>query len=1046
MTLKYHISAFHSATLAALFGIVALTGNTVSASQQAQVAVGGSDDLLKLMRGGFDVTALVGDSAVVILPDETEFQRLQATGLPFSITQDNLEAYLARRLAPGRDDMGGYMTFSEIVERMNALHDDYPDIVGEPVSIGETLGERDLWAMRVSDNPDEDEDEPEVLYTALTHCREVITAEVLFGVMERLTENYDIDTSLTELVNTRQLWFIPCLNPDGYAYNEQIAPNGGGLWRKNRRNNGDGTYGVDLNRNFGYEWGYDNIGSSPDPARETYRGPEAFSELETQAVRDFVNNHNIVTALNFHSYSNLCLYPWGYDYIQAPDRSLLTSLAMKMTSENNYTYGTGWEAIYITNGESDDWLYGSDEHNRIMALTIELGTLIDNFWPPLERVEPLVEENILPCLTIAAFADNPARALRPPTPTEVAAYLTEDGYPQVSWSVGDDNDNPAVGFKVQRFIPDQSFFDDAPEGQELWDLTNFNFSDANPHSGSYSYQVRTTEDVATLALREEIAAPDTFFAWLNYNLYPLKHYLALEISTDGFGWTPLSGRDTSDLVINDHNLGPGATGNSEGWVRSWWTTGDYAGDMVRLRFRYYRLDVHRNGELCFIDDIGPFPGYAQREIVADELEDTLWTDPNGDDDDRLYQVRSQDAEGDFSFWSTPVPVGGQLATITYFVDEGWNQIGFPIAPRHRALYSVFVRWIENGTLSVIKDGAGRLFLPDRELDELDEWNPLAGYLIKMTAADSLAILGEPADPGTPIELIEGWNLVAYLPLNPLPDNVALETISDNLTLVKNGAGDFWAPNYLFDNLNELELNQGYWVLMSAPDTLIYPQEGLIQSRTVQLRSTAGEKGSLICQDNQSLVFLIDSEWDEGELVLWDDDGFAVGRCRVDGANIAGGQLIAGMAALGAPPGGAGYTEGESLKVEWQSPTGISMPLSLIAERGSLVYKTNGFSVFRAKPALLADVPGEYPALAAYPNPFNSATHIVFNLAEGGHTRLAIRDVSGRMVEQLINGQLGAGGHRIRWTADRLPSGIYFARLTQSGAVAIQRTIKLLVIQ
>ena len=109
-------------------------------------------------------------------------------------------------------------------------------------------------------------------------------------------------------------------------YNRSTNPSGGGMWRKNRRNNGDGTYGVDLNRNFGFAWGYDNLGSSPTPGSETYRGPSAFSEPESQAVRDLALLKNYKTHFNLHSYQNAFLYPWGsvsYTHLTLPTSDLV---------------------------------------------------------------------------------------------------------------------------------------------------------------------------------------------------------------------------------------------------------------------------------------------------------------------------------------------------------------------------------------------------------------------------------------------------------------------------------------------------------------------------------------------------------------------------------------------------------------------------------------------------------------------------------------------------------------------------------------------------
>src|SRR5690606_9786063 len=116
------------------------------------------------------------------------------------------------------------------------------------------------------------------------------------------------------LVDNTEMYFIPCINPDGYIYNETTDPFGGGLWRKNRWKGDDGmVYGVDLNRNYGYEWGADNSGSSPQPNGQTFRGTGPFSEPETQAVKFFCDSHQFRIALNYHTYGNLLIHPWGYN-------------------------------------------------------------------------------------------------------------------------------------------------------------------------------------------------------------------------------------------------------------------------------------------------------------------------------------------------------------------------------------------------------------------------------------------------------------------------------------------------------------------------------------------------------------------------------------------------------------------------------------------------------------------------------------------------------------------------------------------------------------
>ena len=167
---------------------------------------------------------------------------LNETQLNYDIIYDDLEQFYASRLDSeyeSRDfelgSMGGYYTFNEIEEQLDKLYLDYPDLITEKVSLGQTLEGRDIWMVKVSDNPQVDEDEPEMLYTGLHHAREPMSYMNLFYFMNWLTENYEIDPEATALVNSRELYFIPAVNPDGLIYNQQIAPNGGGMQRKNMR-------------------------------------------------------------------------------------------------------------------------------------------------------------------------------------------------------------------------------------------------------------------------------------------------------------------------------------------------------------------------------------------------------------------------------------------------------------------------------------------------------------------------------------------------------------------------------------------------------------------------------------------------------------------------------------------------------------------------------------------------------------------------------------------------------------------------------------------
>ncbi len=217
--------------------------------------------------------------------------------------------------------MAGFYTFDEIVAQLDTMRMLYPNLITEKDSVGHSIEGRTIWAVKISDNPEIEEDEPQIFYNSLVHAREPASMMTNLYFMYYLLENYGIDPEVTYLVDNREFYFMPVINPDGYVYNQQMNPNGGGLWRKNRRFTGGSLYGIDICRNFDYMWGFNNIGSTPinSAEDETYRGTEPFSEPETQAVRDFCINHNFKICVNFHSYWNVIFIPWGYNLNQTPD-------------------------------------------------------------------------------------------------------------------------------------------------------------------------------------------------------------------------------------------------------------------------------------------------------------------------------------------------------------------------------------------------------------------------------------------------------------------------------------------------------------------------------------------------------------------------------------------------------------------------------------------------------------------------------------------------------------------------------------------------------
>ncbi len=288
--------------------------------------------------------------------------------------------------------MGGYYTLAEIEADLDEMFQLYPNLITEKFSIGTSIEGRTIWAVKISDNPNINESEPTVGFDALVHAREPQSMATQMYFMWYLLENYGTNPEATYLVNNREIYCVPCFNPDGYEYNRQTDPNGGGYWRKNRRNNGS-CYGVDLNRNFGYKWGYDNIGSSPDPCSDTYRGTAAFSEPESQAIRDLAILKNYGTHFNMHTHGGYILYPWGYINAQTPDSLTYQEFAALLTSYSGYAYGSGGQLLgYNSNGSIRDWMYGEQtDKNKIYGYTIEIGNA---FWPLQSEIFPIAQQNL----------------------------------------------------------------------------------------------------------------------------------------------------------------------------------------------------------------------------------------------------------------------------------------------------------------------------------------------------------------------------------------------------------------------------------------------------------------------------------------------------------------------------------------------------------------------------------------------------------------------------------------------------------------------------
>lgn len=289
--------------------------------------------------------------------------------------------------------MGGYLTLDEVIRKLDSMRLEFPNLISQKFSIGNSIENRPVWTVRVSNSPNAPTGRPEVWIHSLIHAREPVSMMQSIYFIYWLLENYNINPLATYILRYREIYFTPVFNPDGYEYNRQTNPNGGGMWRKNRRNNG-GSYGVDLNRNYGtYQfWNSSNGGSSTSPSSETYRGTSPFSEPETQNAMNFVISRNFKSILSYHTYGNYFIRPWGWVDAPTPDEHKFTCMSADMIQHNHFTVGRAMQTVaYGVRGVTDDWYYTDSAHSSALAMTPEVGSSSDGFWPPQSRIMPLVQ-------------------------------------------------------------------------------------------------------------------------------------------------------------------------------------------------------------------------------------------------------------------------------------------------------------------------------------------------------------------------------------------------------------------------------------------------------------------------------------------------------------------------------------------------------------------------------------------------------------------------------------------------------------------------------
>jgi len=406
-----------TAFLSAAAALIVLAGAGQAAEDGQVVSVAKRDfAAARLGRRGLDLLMEKG-GRVYLVASPGEIAALAALRVACVIETSRFLQAAGRGLSAAGGINGAYHSTLELETDLRILERDHPGLASLR-EIGETLEKRKIYALKISDNASADEREPAVLFAGCHHAREWISVEVPFLFGKYLLENYDLSQAVRDLVDASEIWIVPIANPDGLEYSINVYR----YWRKNRRANADGTYGVDINRNYGYAWGFDNAGSSGQPASDVYRGTAPFSEPETAAIRSLFLGHDFRAMISFHSFAQDILYPWGYTTEAAPTDAELAAVAGTMAGliagvrGTEYAFGEGSRLLYLTNGDTVDWTYSVA---GAPSYTIELPPVdIDQggFFNDEAAIGTIFEENLPAMLYLTRYAVDHPLALRPRLP------------------------------------------------------------------------------------------------------------------------------------------------------------------------------------------------------------------------------------------------------------------------------------------------------------------------------------------------------------------------------------------------------------------------------------------------------------------------------------------------------------------------------------------------------------------------------------------------------------------------------------------------------
>ncbi len=617
---------------------------------------------------GLDIAGFKRGEWFDLVTTDEGLLKLKSLGWKVQVRIPDIERY-------ERQVKGEYHTYQQVVDSLRALAIDHPEIVSLD-TLGWTYEGREILALKISDNVGAEEGEAELLFMGLHHAREWPALEIPLFFADTLVRGYGSDPHITEVVNQREIWIIPCVNPDGYHYCHDLGHD----WRKNRRYFPEfNTYGVDLNRNYDGscngdrrgEWGcIPGWATTHWPSYSLYDGPSPFSEEETQAVRDLVAVHNFVFTVSYHTYSECVMWPWGYHIgVQVPDNELISGIGQEMAARITRQGGSGtYDAfqsagpgMYPTTGDTDDWVYGFMlfvAGGNSLPYTVEA---CSDFHPSESVLNQVERENLNGALYLCDVADSVAGLLTPRVMPPVVA--TPDSISAGSYTIRWAPQNPAA--QPDRYELDElsGLYLPTDEGEgwtnSLWEMGGFSVNTSRYHSSTHSYYSTTQSgnDVTTMTTKYPlpVSSGDSLSFWCWYDIEEGWDYAYVEVSPQGRQW----------YILDQF------TGEQKSWMRKSYSLEGFAGGSIFLQFRYITDDATQN-EGFYVDDIHPVPYFSKIDTLSAALTDTFYQVEGRPDATYYYRVRGHNQAHSWGDFSQLKPV-----TIGVGVTEGGSSLDLP---------------------------------------------------------------------------------------------------------------------------------------------------------------------------------------------------------------------------------------------------------------------------------------------------------------------------------------------------------------------------------